>query len=84
MSEQLGKKIKYICNNSKDGEKFWKGINKLRGIKQPPAPYLLNDNNEKVTSTEDKLQLFHEKWKDVFKITEDENQNFNLQHEYIL
>ena len=65
-------------NNPKD---FWTAIRKLSGKEYVPDTYLLNDQNEKVWSVREKEALHRRFWTDKFRITEEENENFDQEFE---
>ena len=59
-----------------DPKAFWTNIRRLQGGKQEIIPYLKDERGNKIYKDEDKEKQFRKVWKDVFRITEEENRNF--------
>ena len=51
------KKIEDLQDIYNDPTKFWRQIRMLKGSSNPETPYLINEQNEKVYDTHDKLEL---------------------------
>ena len=51
------------------------------GGKQESSPYLKNENNEKVWKNDKKEELFRKRWEKIFMISDEENQDFDLENE---
>ena len=56
----------------------------LKGSSNPETPYLINEQNEKVYDTHDKLELHKNYWQSIFRINPEENRNYDLNHERII
>ena len=68
-------------NNPK---KFWSRIKRLLGTKLPSIPYLLDERNNKVFDNKEKERIFRSFWENIFKISPEDNQNFDRQHEILV
>ena len=74
--------IKKLEIDSKDPKKFWDQVKRLMGGKgNGPASYVWDENRGKLFDDESKLNRFRVVWKDIFKITEEENANYDIVHE---
>ena len=67
--------------NNKDPKKFWRAINKLRGREGKSENCILNENDEKIYEPAEKERILREHWSNCFKITEEENLDYDQQHE---
>ena len=68
----------------KDQTIFWKKIKKKQGNKSKrDTPYLIDieNNNKKLYRDEEKHSLYNKTWKNVFRISEEEKQNFDEENE---
>lgn len=72
--------IKHTAQKYKNPKEFWKEIKRLKGNKITSSPHL-KINNRLVTSDEEKEMAHREIWKNIFKITDEENQNYDLNKE---
>ena len=69
----------------KDPKMFWDGIRRLMGGKNTTLPtYVYDEQGGKITEKEAKLDRFIEVWKNIFKITDEENANFDLTNEQLV
>ena len=74
--------IEKLDIDSRDDKKFWDQVRRLMGGKgSGPASYVWGDNREKLFDDESKLNRFRVVWQDIFKITEEENANYDTAHE---
>lgn len=64
----------------KDPKLFWRNINKLKGNKTQQNQYL-QINNTKITNDKDKEETHRGIWKEVFKITPEENAEYDIDKE---
>ena len=64
-----------------DFNKFWRIMSERMGISSEDAPYLINNVNEKIYETDKKLKLFKNYWEKVFRISPQENRDFDANHE---
>ena len=62
-------------------EKFWKEVRKLTGKKHVPETYLVNSQNQKVWSVRGREALHRQYWEGNFRISDEENRNFNPDNE---
>lgn len=69
-------KLQEITEKEKDPKVFWQKINKLKGNKQTSTPYLIDKDGNKKYKEEEKCSLLRETWKDVFRITPEEDADF--------
>lgn len=78
--EQWNRIIEKIDENT-DSKKFWKQVNQINGIEKIKAPYVKDSNGNKIYNDQEQEQAFRSIWSEVFKITDDENENFDDEHE---
>lgn len=64
----------------KDPKTFWRNINKLKGNKTQHDQYL-QINNTKITNEKGKEEAHRGIWKEVFKITPQENAEYDMDKE---
>ena len=64
-----------------DPKKFWNKIKMYQGSTSVITPYIYNNNNQKIFENKEKIAAFTEEWKEVFKISEEENRNFDRENE---
>ena len=71
--DKLIKKI-----DKQDKEQFWSNISRIRGKKEMKyIEHLKDHNNREVHEDKDKERLFREHWSGVFRISEEENRDFD-------
>ncbi len=73
-------KISNISINCKNSKHFWNKIKILKGKKSTYTNYMKDTEGKKYYSNKEKCNLMETTWKDVFKITEEEDNNFDKQH----
>ena len=73
-------KINKISENSKNSKQFWNKIKILKGKKTIYTNYMKDTEGKKYFSDKEKCNLMEKTWKDVFRITEEEENNFDKQH----
>ena len=74
-------KIQKVNSTYKDPAKFWGDIKVLMGEKGIKNSYILDANNAKIHEPKYKEKEFRSIWTNVFKITDEENQNFDQDNE---
>ena len=74
-------KIKIDQNNP---QKFWSQIKKLQGNNEPKTSYIKDNNNQKIFDDNNQEEAFRMHWQNTFKITPQENQDFDQQHEVFI
>lgn len=79
-SENWEKTIKHTAEKYNEPKIFWKEIGRLKGNKQISNPHL-KINNRLITSDEEKETAHREIWKEIFKITNEDSQNYDLNKE---
>ena len=80
-TEMWNNKIRKVNSTYKDPAKFWRDIKVLMGGKGIKNSYILDANNTKIHEPKDKEKEFRSIWTNVFKITDEENQNFDQDNE---
>ena len=71
--------------DKKDPRKFWETMRKLMGGRGNTVPaYVYDQNGRKITQDEEKLRRFKDIWVDVFKISNEENENFDAENEQMV
>lgn len=78
--EQWNRIIQKI-DESADSKTFWKQINQISGTEKIKVPYVQDTNGNKIYSDIQQERAFRNIWSEVFKITEEENDNFDIEHE---
>ncbi len=73
-------KLEQIVNSSKDIKTFWGKVNQLRGKPVIHANYLKDQHNNRYYSDTEKCTIMERTWKEIFKITDEEEQKFDAQH----
>lgn len=79
-NEQWNETINHI-NETTDSKTFWKRINLLSGKEKMNTNYVKDPNGRKVYGDKEKEVIFRNIWRKVFKITEEENEEFDTEHE---
>ena len=80
-NEMWNNKIQQVNSLYKDPAKFWNNIKLLMGEKSIKNSYILNRNNMKLQEPKDKEREFRSIWSNVFRISDEENQNFDHNNE---
>ena len=72
-----------LGGNYKNPQLFWKDVKKLKGGGQQGSTYLIDErnNNKKVHETAEQLELFRNYWRNVFRISEADNAQFDTENE---
>lgn len=71
-------------NELTDSKSFWTNIRKLQGTDKPKTPYIIKpDGSKAYTEREIEIQM-REEWGRIFKITEEDNEDFDMEHEGIV
>ena len=73
-------KINYISKNCKNSKDFWSKIKILKGKTTTNINYMKDKDGNKYFTDKEKCDLMEKTWKDVFRITEEEDNNFDKQH----
>ena len=68
--------------NHNDPKKFWGDMKRLMGgNKEGPPTFIWGADRKKLTSTGDRLERFKVVWGDMFKISEEDNVNFDQEND---
>ncbi len=73
-------KISYISENSKNSNDFWNQIKILKGKNTTHVNYMKDQDGNNYNTDKEKCTLMEKTWKDVFRITEEEEINFDQNH----
>ncbi|MFV0504970.1 MAG: hypothetical protein ACK5LT_13550, partial [Lachnospirales bacterium] len=73
-------KIKSIIECSKNTKDFWNKIKTLKGKNFIHANYMVDQEGNKHFSDREKCEVLAKTWREVFKITEEEEANYDTQH----
>ena len=73
-------KMNNISINCKNSKQFWNKIKILKGKKSTYTNYMKDNEGRKYYSDKEKCNLMENTWKDVFRISEEEDNNFDKQH----
>lgn len=79
-NEQWNKTIANI-DESTDSKSFWRNINQVNGKEKVNTPYVKDTNGRKIYEDKEKEVAFRNIWQRVFRITDDENEQFDSEHE---
>lgn len=79
-NEEWARLIENI-NETENSRAFWKQINQLDGNEKTTTPYVKDIHGNKIYEDDKKEKAFRNIWSQVFKINEEENENFNEEHE---
>lgn len=71
-------------NEDKNPKTFWASINKLCGTNKQKQPYILDQNGRKLYEDEEIEEAFRKQWKNIFKISEEENEEFDEETEELV
>ncbi len=74
------KQINNVIKDSKDTKKFWQQVNKLRGKTIPQNNYLKDENGREYHTCKEKCLIMQNTWSNIFRITEEEEQKFDIEH----
>ena len=68
--------------NRRDPKKFWEKIRRLMGGKNNGIPsYIWDEDGNKITEEDKKLERFKEVWEKIFTISEEDNKEFDRANE---
>ncbi len=73
-------KITHISENSKTSKQFWSKIKVLKGKQMYNINYMKDNEGNKYFSDQEKCNLMENTWKDVFRISEEEDSYFDARH----
>lgn len=79
-NEEWNKMIDNI-NYSEESKTFWKHINQLEGKEKTKTPYVKDTHGNRIYDDDKKEKAFRNLWRQIFKISEEENENFDEEHE---
>lgn len=68
-------------NETDDSKTFWRQINQVDEKEKTKTPYVKDKNGNKIYGNDKKETAFRNIWRKVFKITEEENENYNQDNE---
>ena len=81
-NEQWGKLLAEIAECHQDPKKFWSRVKRLRGsVNGGRAEYLKNSNGDRAYSMEEREEAMREFWAPIFRISEEQNQEFDPDYE---
>ena len=78
--ENWNSRVRNVDLNYGQPGMFWNVVARLLGKSSEAAPYILS-NNVKVFKDDEKELVFRAYWRDVFRITPEENRQFDGDHE---
>ena len=68
-NENWSKNIQELNEIYREPSKFWRDVNRLMGNNNPRAPYILDNQRNKISDPKGKEKKFREIWTDIFRIT---------------
>lgn len=81
INNNLHRKTQNLIANHKNPKQFWSSIRLMRGVSNRSPPYILNSNNEKIYDNKGKEKIFREIWRNNFRVSEEENEDFDYDNE---
>ena len=83
--EKWNKLINKMELNRKDPKQFWEEMRRLMGGRNNSMPaYIFGEQRRKITQNEEKLNRFKDVWENIFCITEEDNQNIEMENERVV
>ncbi len=76
--------LQYLIDNHKQPKQFWKKLKELKSHPNRTPTYLSDDQNNKIFDNKNKEKVFRDIWEKVFKISEEENLDFDEEHEELV
>ena len=76
-TEVWNTRIKNLNDIYNNPAKFWKDVQRLMGGKAKSVPYIIDNRGNKSYDSREKEPKFREIWGNIFKISQEENQNFD-------
>lgn len=73
-------KLNSIIEGSKDSKSFWSKIKILKGKNGAYTNYMVDEDGNKFYTDKEKCNIMEKTWKDVFRITEEEEVLFDAAH----
>lgn len=71
-------------DNTTIAKDFWRAINKLLGTNNQPTHYVKDHNGRKLYENKDIAEAYRREWKNIFRISPDENELFDNDHEEMI
>ena len=78
--EAWNNKIRKLNDIYNDPTRFWKETQKLMGSGTVKTPYIKDNRGNKIYDSNEKERKFREIWENIFKISPEENLNFNIRN----
>lgn len=79
--DKLWNNLLETIDKDKNPKTFWRSIKRMTGPPRPSMLALKDDDGESYQEPEDQERILREHWKEIFKITEEENQEFDYENE---
>lgn len=73
-------KIRELVNYNKNSKEFWNKVNILKGKNIIHTNYMKDKDGNKYYTDKEKCTLMERTWRDVFRITDEEEAKFDRQH----
>ena len=80
-NEKWSEKMAKTQEIYKDPKSFWANVRLLMGSNKNGDTYLINERGEKLHTDEDKETEFQKIWRNISKITDNDNLEFDANHE---
>ncbi len=74
--------IKRVIDSSKDTKIFWNRIKTLKGSNSVHTNYMRDEDKRKYYTNKEKCRLMERTWKDIFRISEEEEILFDEEHSH--
>ena len=74
---KLEARVENLVNKYRDPKKFWAMLKHFKGTANNQSSFILNTNNQRVYDTKEKEKVFREIWRETFKISDEENEEFD-------
>ena len=77
--ESWSEAIEKLQEKDNDPTAFWKGVKRMMGSKIKQTPYIYDSRGNKIYEDIEKETKFREIWENIFRITDEENNQFDRQ-----
>lgn len=82
MNNEMWNDITQKLSHEKDPKKFWTSIKKLQGnTNKAKATYIRDHQDNKIHTEQGREEIFRRYWQNIFRITDEENEDFDEEHE---
>ena len=84
LTEHWNKLLRKIHMDRKDPSRFWEQVRRLKGSCPRSPPYLIQDDNTRLTNPEQQVAYLTKTWENIFQISPLDNAGYDLEHEFVV